>query len=301
VRWSSVFASAWSGTDPRASGPLDPMLDSTLDALLVGAQAAWPQLTLSAGVFIRHLGATLDPLAADAVAALHRLHGADLFLACACLHQIDGGLAAFEAAYLRPLPALLAGALDIAPAEVDEIRQRLRVKLLVADPSSPRPPLIASYSGRGPLGAWVRVAAVRIGLTLARDARIGERVGRRAASEALRAQGTADPELRFLKDRYRRDFAAAFAVALATIADRQRALLRLQFVAGLPLEKIAAIYQVDRSTVSRWLAQARGQLLDRTELDLRERLGVEPAEFESLARLLTSQVEIDLPDLLRTS
>ncbi len=29
--------------------------------------------------------------------------------------------------------------------------------------------------------------------------------------------------------------------------------------------------------------------------------GIAPAEFESMARLLTSQLEIDLPELLRTS
>ena len=31
------------------------------------------------------------------------------------------------------------------------------------------------------------------------------------------------------------------------------------------------------------------------------RLGIAPAEFQSMARLLTSQLEIDLPELLRTA
>jgi RNA polymerase sigma-70 factor (ECF subfamily) len=76
--------------------------------------------------------------------------------------------------------------------------------------------------------------------------------------------------------------------------------LRLHVVGGLTLERIGAMYQVDRSTVSRWLADARRALLDHTERALRDRLGVAPAEFASMARLLTSQLEIDLPELLRT-
>src|SRR5689334_11832139 len=163
------------------------------------------------------------------------------------------------------------------------------------------PALIATYSGRGPLGAWVRVVAVRAALTMIRDARIGARAGQRAASEALGAQMPVDPELNFLKGRYKEDFAAAFQGALLAIADRQRALLRLHVVAGLTLEKIGAIYEVDRSTVSRWLAQAREALLEETERGLRARLGIAPAEFQSMARLLTSQLEIDLPELLRTA
>jgi RNA polymerase sigma-70 factor (ECF subfamily) len=230
------------------------------------------------------------------------LHAADLYLACACANGAPAAVALFEEAHLARLEVALSGVVVITPEEIDEVRQQLRVKLLVGDPAAARPPLIATYSARGSLASWVRVAAVRQALTLVRDARIGARAGRRAADEgALGAALGADPELDFIQGRYRRDFEIAFAAALLEIADRDRALLRMHVVAGLTLEKIGAIYRVDRSTVSRWLSDARRDLLDRTELQVRDRLGVAPAEFESMARLLTSQLEIDLPELLRTS
>ena len=239
---------------------------------------------------------------ADAAAVVASLHAADLFLACACVHDVPTAVARFEEAHLARLGSALAGVVVVTPEEIDEVRQQLRVKLLVGDAAAARPPLVASYSGRGSLASWVRVAAVRQALTLARDARIGVRVGRRAAAEgALGAALIVDPELDFIKGRYRRDFEASFAAALLEITDRARALLRMHVVAGLTLEKIGAIYHVDRSTDSRWLADGRRELLDRTERGLRDRIGVAPAEFESMARLLTSQLEIDLPELLRTA
>jgi RNA polymerase sigma-70 factor (ECF subfamily) len=288
-----------SGDGPPAAAAA---VESALAAALEAGRNRWPELPLDEGVFIAHVARSVGPGDPDLPGTLSRLHAADLYLACACAAEVPGAAAAFEAAHLADVAAMLAGSVDVAPAEVDEVRQQLRVKLLVGGGGGAgRAPLIHGYSGRGALGAWVRVAAVRTALTLLRDARIGVRAGQRAANEALGANIPMDPELDFLKTRYRRDFELAFQGALLSIPDRQRALLRLHVVAGLTLEKIGAIYEVDRSTVSRWLAQAREDLLRETERGLRTRLGVAPAEFQSIARLVTSQLDIDLPELLRTS
>jgi RNA polymerase sigma-70 factor (ECF subfamily) len=303
VRLSSEWVAAWRDERAATSGSVETderaLADVLMAAVAAGA-ARWPGLALPPETFVRHLARAAGP-EPDARAALTRLHAADLYLACACARGLAEAIGLFEDAHLVALGSALAGAVSVSAEEVDEIRQRLRIKLLVGEPARGRPPLVASYGGRGPLAAWVRVAAVREALTLVRDAGIGARATRRAAAEEALSVVPVDPELAVIKDRYRQDFAEAFSGALRGIADRERALLRLHTVAGLSLEKIGAIYKVDRSTVSRWLADARHALLDGTERGLRERLGLAPAEVESMARLLTSQLEIDLPELLRTS
>ena len=299
---AAVDNEADAAADDEADAVADEALEAALARAFADGRARWPELDVSAESFVAHLARSVAAGTPAPAAAVSLLHAADLYLACACANALPAALARFEAAHLTRLEVVLAGVVVITPEEVDEVRQQLRVKLLVGEPATARPPLISSYSGRGPLASWVRVAAVRQALTLVRDARIGARAGRRAAVEgALGTALGADPELDFVKGRYKGDFAAAFEAALGEIADRERALLRMHVVAGLTLEKIGAIYHVDRSTVSRWLADARRALLDGTELQLRDRLGLGPAEFESMARLLTSQLEIDLPELLRTS
>jgi RNA polymerase sigma-70 factor (ECF subfamily) len=296
------LSTEWSAARAEPPATEDAALELALETAHAVGAARWPDVALAPEALARHV-ATAAPGATTA-AAVAELHAADLYLACACLRGIAGAVAAFEAAHLASLGATLAGAVRVSAEEVDEVRQRLRIKLLVGEPDRGRAPLVGTYSGRGPLAAWVRVAAVREALTLARDAGIGARASQRAAADgALGHDGlaAADPELAAIKGRYRRDFEEAFAGALRGIADRERALLRLHTLAGLSLEKIGAIYKVDRSTVSRWLADARHALLDGTERGLRDRLGLQPAEVESMARLLTSQLELDLPELLRTS
>jgi RNA polymerase sigma-70 factor, ECF subfamily len=303
VRLSSVFAAAWGVEALAASGVSPGALEAVLATAFLAATMRWPDVALPPESFARHLARAAGAGAGDPLAALVRVHAVDLYLAAACAEGVPGAVARFEAQHLAGLGAALAGAVRVSAAEVDELRQRLRIKLLVGEPERARPPLVATYAARGPLAAWVRVAAVREALSLVRDEGIGARASLRAAREAdgSGAARAADPELAVMKGRYRRDFEAAFAGALRGIPDRERALLRLHTLGGLSLEKIGAIYAVDRSTVSRWLADARRALLDGTERGLRESLGLAPPEVESIARLLASQLEIDLPELLRTS
>lgn len=296
MRLASWLTEAWQASAPQRA--IDEALESALGAALEAGRARWPDLALPPERFIAHVATIVpatDPAPAEAIAALH---AADLYLACACANDVPSAVERFEEAHLRALGAVLGAALASSAVDVDEVRQRLRVRLFVGDAG--RGPLVGSYSGRGALSAWVRVAAVRLALTLARNSAIGARAGRRAMAEGALAAAGVDPELAFIKDRYRREFEEAFGAALSAASTRERALLRLNVVGGLTLEQIGRMYGVDRSTVSRWLAEARRVLLDNTESALKERLGVAPADFASMARLFTSQLEIDLPELLRT-
>ncbi|WP_395812894.1 sigma factor-like helix-turn-helix DNA-binding protein [Archangium minus] len=51
------------------------------------------------------------------------------------------------------------------------------------------------------------------------------------------------------------------AEALAALPSRERTVLRLHLVEGLSLERIGTVYRTHKSTVSRWLARAREEVL----------------------------------------
>ena len=67
----------------------------------------------------------------------------------------DLALAHFERLFLPAVDGYV-GRLGLADAVVDDVRQELRIRLLVGED-----PRIGQYSGRGPLAAWVRMAAIR--------------------------------------------------------------------------------------------------------------------------------------------
>jgi RNA polymerase sigma-70 factor (ECF subfamily) len=86
---------------------------------------------------------------------------------------------------------------------------------------------------------------------------------------------------------------------LAGLSDRERTLLRLHLLGRLRLDQIAPMFQVDASTISRWLAAARAGILAQTRKFLAGRLHVSSREFTSIARLLRSQIDVSLARLLK--
>src|SRR5260221_7125848 len=121
-------------------------------ALLAEGRAAWPKLRVPTRRFNRRALALIQ------TAQGAKLHGADLYLACACAEGAAGALAEFEKEHLSQVPSYVAR-IGRDPTFVQEVCSRLRERLLVAQ--GKRPPRIAEYSGRGALSSWLRIAAVR--------------------------------------------------------------------------------------------------------------------------------------------
>jgi RNA polymerase sigma-70 factor (ECF subfamily) len=270
-----------------------------LAALLDRARAAWPGFTVDAATFERYVS---DRLGDRDVDGDFELHVEDLYLACGCVQGLPEAVRAFEERYLQQVPAYLSrvAGVDRSEALVDEVKQVLRERLLVAQGSKEEEaqPRLATYSGRGALGSWMQVAAIRAALNLRR--------GEQKAAALEEGDGEplygADPEVRLLQERYREDFRAAFAESLMALDIDQRQLLRLHFLDGLSLGQLGALYQADKSSVSRWLAAAREALFDQTRSRLRERLQLSGGEFASLMRVVRSQlIEVSLERLLRRS
>ncbi len=275
-------------------GPVvpSPELEALLGRLLDEARAAWPGIALPVPAFLAHLAERL-PQDVEATAALATVHASDLYLACACAAGDVQAVALFEDRFMASVARFLVG-IDDRPVEVDEVKQMLRMRLLVAEPG--QAPHIAEYAGRGPLGAWLRRAAVRL-LLARRRARSSE--GPLVPEAVSLPSAVPDPELLYLKVRYGPDLDAAFREALGALSERERTLLQLYFVNGLTADTLAAMYRVAESTVRRWLAESRAHIVDETRRRLAIRLDISDADCQSLVAVLQSQLDLSVLKLLK--
>jgi RNA polymerase sigma-70 factor, ECF subfamily len=158
---------------------------------------------------------------------------------------------------------------------------------------------ITRYGGRGPLGGWTRVVAVR---TAAELRRAEQRGVRRTSAFAERvAQSAVDPELDYLKDRYAAELREAFETALASLVREDRVLLRLHFVEGMTTHALGPVYGLDHSTIVRRLAKARSRLLELARTRLGERLDISPSHAQSLMLMARSRLDITLSPLFDES
>jgi RNA polymerase sigma-70 factor (ECF subfamily) len=201
-------------------------------------------------------------------------------------------LAAFERHYMARLASYLRQA-EALPAFTDEVKQAVRVRLLVSEDGLV--PRIASYRGQGSLAVWLRLAAVRLAVNLRksgrREATNEEDIGR------LQSEG-ADPELEFFKSHYREELAKAVEGALKSLPVQDGNLLRLHFFERLSAETIGAMHSVSARTVHRWIAEIRERIIAETRRLLNERFQMSKAQFDSVVGLVSSQIEISVCRIL---
>jgi RNA polymerase sigma-70 factor (ECF subfamily) len=262
-----------------------PELEAAAVELVRRARAPWPDIDVSDEVFLRHVGERIADKQ-DLVATLERLHAGDLYLACACCRSDARAIAAFERVFVSQISLYLSrpGAL---PSFADEVRQAVRERILVArDELLPR---IESYNGRGPLGGWLRMVTTRI----ATDLRRAQRHDARAVDFPLSPR-VPDPEVAYLKERYRAEFERAVEQAFGSLGTREGNVLRLHFLDGLAPAPIAAMHRVSVRTVQRWIVAAEQELMAGVRRILNERLRLSPSELESLLGLVRSQLSVSL-------
>lgn len=258
-----------------------------LPAWLGAARAAWPGVVVDEGSYRAGVEARL---ALGIPAA--QLAATDVYLALACARGDAAAIRAFETEHVARIARWLGGH-ERDPAVIDEVRQRVRTRALVARDGAP--PRIADYSGRGPLGAWVRV------MTLREHASVHRAGGGEASDDELAdlaRTGELTPEIASLRARHRDAVTAAFRAAIALLPARDRTLLRMCYVDGTALDGIGRIYGVNKSTVSRWLATARAEVLATARARLRADLALPPGDVDSLLGVMPRDLEISLHGLL---
>ncbi|MBX7083167.1 MAG: sigma-70 family RNA polymerase sigma factor [Nannocystaceae bacterium] len=258
------------------------------DAIALGV-GAWPELSLPPATFAAWLGARLgdEP---GVLEQLGRLAIADLWLACACGLGDSRAIAAFERRYAPEIRGAVARLRDQLPP--DEFRQLLRARLFVGDGDGGG--AITRYSGRGNLGAWVRVTAMRTALNATRNR---PRLDRPAADDDDLfefAPSPDDPELDHLERSYRAAFRQAFLDTVATLPASERTLLRQSVVHGLTVRELAKVHGVHHATIARRIASARERLVEGTRAVLASRLALAPGELDSIMMMIRSRLDVSI-------
>ena len=183
----------------------------------------------------------------------------------------------------------------------DEVQQLLSLRLLeCTDGNLPK---IAAYNGSGALGAWVRVAAVRLALDLLKalqreNKRTGLRLEELPDPFASQSSGVHKQLLRL---QHQQDLRAALKLAFAELSDTQKLALKLHYLHGLSTEEASRILGVHKATAARWIAHGRAAVLESTLRALQDRLGISETEAKSLAGLVDSNFECTTDELLRVA
>jgi RNA polymerase sigma-70 factor, ECF subfamily len=180
--------------------------------------------------------------------------------------------------------------LGLDPGEVDDVKQVLLRTLLVA--SEDTPPRLEQYDGRGPLQAWLRVAAVREGLKVLRKKK--REVPIDEADMLLDKAAPADPELAYMKALYRDAFRAAFQESVAALDDRQKTILRQSLIDGLSIDELARLYNTHRATTARWVQSAREEVVSETRKRFLGKLQVSSDECDSVFRMISTHLDVTL-------
>ncbi len=265
------------GTIARSADPLvrdvcsrlgatsDAAVQSAVATLLASARLAYGDFAPTAEALARQLMACLEEHEPPGWAEhLGTLNAGDTWL-CAALADGDADAVRVFERRLGPEIDRTLRRLSLSEDQRAELAQHVRVHLLV--PSDKGAPRIALYRGWGSLEGWTRTVAARLALNAIRD-----RKGPRSLERAPDLIG-ASPEFAALKASRRRLFMRALGDAFHSLGHRQRALLRLRYLDGVQANALAGSYDVHESTMSRWLASARAELL---------------AAFEAIARPLVT-------------
>jgi RNA polymerase sigma-70 factor (ECF subfamily) len=268
-----------------------PAARSAWDSVVERARAAWPAVTFDETQLASFVAARLT--GDDLATALAAAPAADLALAAACVHQEPTAHAAFDSILTEVDVA--GAATNATPDQVGEVKQLLRVQLLVARDG--RPPGIVGYQGKGPLRGWLRITATRE-LIRVKKKHARELPAPRTLDDVL-GDLPVDPVLEQLKGEYRVEFATALREAIADLSAEDRTLLRQQIAEGLSIDAIGAAYGVHRATAARWLNRARGSLVGTTHRRLAERLKLPVEQIESVIRLVQSQLDASVIRYLR--
>lgn len=256
-----------------------PPADSELALTLLQGETAFPEL---AGDHARIAAQLVGRVGDDEPVAFR----ADLYLAMACVAGLPAAMERFEKTILPRVRSSIELVLN-STEHTDDLIQKIREKVFLRDSK------LRSYRGKGPLLGWTRAIAVRLALELRSSAA-------HKPSEQLSDEFPAlsdDLELRYLYNKHRDAFRCALQSAFGQLQVRERTVLRLHLVNDVSLERIGGMYGANKSSVSRWVAQAKSFVLGRVRDDLGKSLQLDGRELASLIKAVRSQLSISLSQL----
>jgi len=215
--------------------------------------------------------------------ALER-YGSDLYLALGCAMGDTQALRALQDKYFTVLEGVLAKS-DFDKTQIQDVLQQVMLRLCTGEA-----PRILTYAGRASLTTWLHITTLRLAMD------IWPRNRPRELSLALEhlADDGRTPELQVAIENARPAFQTALHSAIGALPERDKTLLRLCFLDGLTVDDIGNLYGVHRATAARWISEIRRGILDVVRLKLSQELGLSVSEFDSLAILIRSQLQLSL-------
>jgi RNA polymerase sigma-70 factor (ECF subfamily) len=256
--------------------------DQALQQAFAQGRKAWPGIELEFAVFREHCQRVLG----EAPEWDWARFGTELFLCCGCAHGDDEATRALEADTLPHVVKAIAR-IDSEPQFVEEALQILRDKLLVGPRAK-----IADYAARGPLVAWLSVAAARVALDAIRS-RNARKIQHADLPDRL-AQTDSSPLNDIIKSRYGDSFQQALRHAISSLPSRERNLLRLQLVGRCSIDQLGRMYLVHRATAARWLEGARNRVFESVREQMKVEHHLTDGEFDSIARGVRSQLDLSI-------
>lgn len=248
------------------------------------ARAAHPGIALDPVVFARELGRRIGEGTLDSV------HVADLYLAIAALHDHARAQQRIHD-LLRALAAKHLARYDRSAGFAEDVMQELAFDLLTARDG--KPGKLDGYSGRGPLGTFLRVSLVRGAQAVLRR--------RKPSTDEIEGleHGGPSAEAAYLHERHAETFRQALEQVLATLEPSQRAMLKSHYLRGATLEEVAAAHGVSRATAARRLAEAKASIVQRTLQLLRG--SVQGSSPGALLAWIQGEVDLSLSRHLETN
>jgi RNA polymerase sigma-70 factor (ECF subfamily) len=249
-------------------------------AICRAGRERWPGVRLSDDDFL----AWYDARFADAGSVEH---AADVWISCACVLGCRQAAASIRREYESAVRSTVRRVLE-DPELARDVEQEVWNKILVGPQAK-----IGGYSGKGPLGAWVRATAAHTTIDVRRGLRVqGHRL---TELDERVADRLFSPESELIRRRYRKPFQVALGRAMAQLSPKERSVLRLHVVGQASIDEIGRAYRVHRATAARWIERACAHILDAVRRDLsREHVMLTKSELLSIARALESELELTL-------
>jgi RNA polymerase sigma-70 factor, ECF subfamily len=249
-------------------------------AICRAGQQCWPQVHLPDDDFVSWYGTRF----ADAASVEY---ASDLWISCACILGSREAAAAIRREHESAVRSTIHRVLD-DPELARDVEQEVWNKILVGPEAK-----IGGYSGKGPLGAWVRATAAHATVDVRRSLRVAGH--RHIELDDRVADRLFSPESELIRRRYREPFQLALGRAMAELSPKERAILRLHVVGQASIDEIGRAYRVHRATAARWIERACAHILDAVRRDLsREHVKLTENELLSIARALESELELTL-------
>ncbi len=209
--------------------------------------------------------------------AFVRLHHQDLFLALACSRDDRIAWEYFAEEYVPVLRRFASKACRIR-GDSEDLAQEITTKML-AEKSR-----LAGYNGRCSLAGWLRVAVSHAAI---------DRVRRRRSETSLENVDECQASLAHVNHNRRKegeDIDSRWGPALSHIMNdtmlrlsaRDRLVLNLYYLRGVPLRIIGRQFGIHEATASRWLEGLRKEIRKQVERELKKKHGMRAGEMRSL-------------------